>query len=105
MKINNNLGPNLQGLDATKNKKMNDSSDKALSSLDSRGDVKTGAQVNLSDKAQLMQKAKEIASRTDDIDEAKVARLQKLIDEGKYSVDAKAVADRLVDDHLLYPGE
>jgi negative regulator of flagellin synthesis FlgM len=38
-----------------------------------------------------------------DVDEAKVSRLQKLIDEGKYHVDADAIADRLVDSHLEIP--
>lgn len=56
--------------------------------------------VNMSSDAQALQKAKSIAS-ADTIDEAKVARLQKLIDEGKYKVDAASVADRLVDEHLL----
>lgn len=56
--------------------------------------------VNVSEQAQAMQKAKSIASK-ETIDEAKVARLQKLIDEGKYKVDADAVADKLVDEHLL----
>jgi negative regulator of flagellin synthesis FlgM len=59
--------------------------------------------VNLSDRAQMMAKAKEIAQNTETGNEAKVARLQKLIDEGKYNVDAAAVADRLVDEHLAIP--
>lgn len=65
--------------------------------------VKGSAQVDVSDRAQMMQKAKDIASRPDSIDEAKVARLQKLIDEGKYQVDADAIADRLVDEHMSIP--
>ena len=31
----------------------------------------------------------------------RVAHFQKLIDEGKYKVDAKAVADRMVDEQLM----
>lgn len=59
------------------------------------------AKVDLSQRAQDIKKAKAIASAgANDIDEAKVARLQRLIDEGKYKVDAEAVADRLVDEHL-----
>ncbi len=57
------------------------------------------SKVAMSPQAQSMQKAKAIAGK-DTVDDAKVARLQKLIDEGKYKVDAKAVADRLVDEHL-----
>ena len=37
-----------------------------------------------------------------DVDEAKIAKLQKLIDEGKYKVDAKAIADKMVDEHLEF---
>ena len=29
--------------------------------------------------------------------------LQKMIDEGKYSVDSDKIADRLVDEHMLIP--
>lgn len=57
------------------------------------------AKVDLSSQAQAMQKAKSIAS-DNSVDEAKVARLQQLIDSGKYKTDANAIADRLVDEHL-----
>jgi flagellar biosynthesis anti-sigma factor FlgM len=63
----------------------------------------TSARVDVSDRAQHMQKAKELASGGDDIDEAKVARLQKMIDDGNYKVDADAVADRLIDTHMQFP--
>ena len=56
--------------------------------------------VQLSQKLLDMNKIKELATPTDAVDEAKVARLQKLIDEGKYKVDAESVADRLVNEHL-----
>ena len=105
MKISNQTGPNLSNVDATKNK-SSDTLAEALgkSSADS---IQVGdpAKVNLSEKAQMMQKAKEIAMGADDVDEVRVAQLQKMIDEGRYSVDASAIADRLVDDHLIYPSE
>lgn len=63
---------------------------------------KDGSKVDVSERAQLMQKAKDLASGSS-VDETKVARLQKMIDEGKYSVDADKIADRLVDEHLLIP--
>ena len=65
-------------------------------------EAKDGSKVDLSERAQLMSKAKEIASNQN-VDETKVARLQKMIDEGKYSVDADKIADRLVDEHMLIP--
>ena len=45
---------------------------------------------------------KEAALAAPDIDEAKVSRLQKLIDEGKYKVDAKEIADKMVDEQLSW---
>lgn len=64
--------------------------------------VKGSDRLELSERAQRMSKAREIASDST-VDEAKVARLQKMIDEGKYNVDASAIADRLVDEHLMMP--
>lgn len=58
------------------------------------------SKVQVSDRAQMMAKAKAIA-KNDDVDEAKVARLQKMIDDGKYKVDAEKIADKMVDEHLL----
>jgi flagellar biosynthesis anti-sigma factor FlgM len=61
------------------------------------------SKVQLSERAQLMSRAKEIASKTSVDNSEKVARLQKMIDEGKYSVDSAAVADRMVDTHMEFP--
>ncbi len=61
----------------------------------------SASKVNLSSRAQQMQKAKAIASEPS-FDADKVARLQKMIDNGTYKVDSAAVADRLVDSHLLF---
>src|SRR5689334_10878232 len=79
---------------------------KTPAGLDKAGSTQTtasGEKVHLSQRVLDMQKIKELATPTDTVDEAKVARLQKLIDEGKYKVDADAIADRLVDDHLNLP--
>ena len=66
-------------------------------------DLGGASKVDISTRAQDIKKAKELATPSNDIDEAKVARLQKLIDEGKYKVDAEAIADRMVDEHLNMP--
>jgi negative regulator of flagellin synthesis FlgM len=63
-------------------------------------DKTDSARVELSQRAQDIKKAKELATPSGDIDEAKVARLQKMIDEGKYKIDAEAIADRLLDEHM-----
>ncbi len=103
MKISNNLGADskLSNLDKAKSK-----SDDNLGALGknkqgtSSADINSAAKVNLSESAQRMNKAKAIASEPS-INDAKVERLQKLIDGGEYKIDASAVADRLVDEHLL----
>lgn len=66
--------------------------------------VKDSSNVAVSERAQMMKKAKDIASEQS-VDEAKVARLQQLIDSGKYNVDASKIADRLVDQHLMIPDD
>lgn len=101
MKVNNpNMKPsNVQTtVNSTADGKRSGRTDKSASDdLSKLGDT---TKVNLSERALAMQKAKAIASN-DDIDEAKVARFQALIDAGKYNVDAEKIADRLVDEHLL----
>lgn len=103
MKVNNQnvksgvQATNVASANATSRAKADNKADKnAPVSAES---IAGSAKVNVSERTQMMQKAKEIAS-ADTIDEAKVARLQSLIDSGKYKVDAAAVADRLVDEHL-----
>ena len=90
------------GLQEAENKKLDKTSFKSNEADQSKAavDLKSSSKVELSERAQMMSKAKAIAS-DQSIDEAKVARLQKMIDAGEYKVDAEAVADRLVDEHLL----
>lgn len=65
-------------------------------------DLAASAKVNISSRAQMINKAKELATPDmDGVREDRVAHFQNLIDSGKYSVDASAVADRLVDEHLI----
>ncbi len=105
MKINNSIGPNLTQIDNAKSKGATDSNVVGRGSRESGG-VGESAQVHVSERAQMMNRANEIASNgIDSVDEAKVARLQKLIDEGKYNISAEAIADRLVDEHMMLPSE
>lgn len=68
------------------------------------GGAADSTRVDVSERGQQIKKAKEIASKDlNSVDEAKVARLQKMIDEGKYKVDAQSIADRLVDEHMNMP--
>ncbi|RYX78135.1 flagellar biosynthesis anti-sigma factor FlgM [bacterium] len=70
----------------------------------SSADLGSASKVAVSSRAQDMAKAKELATPSNDIDEAKVARLQALIDKGQYKINAEAVAERLLDEHTKMPG-
>jgi negative regulator of flagellin synthesis FlgM len=86
----------------SENSKMKQAEDvKSLTSSKSADAV----QLDLSDRSKDIRQAKEIALASPDIDMEKVEKFRKLIDEGKYKVDAKAVADRMVNDGLLALGQ
>lgn len=55
--------------------------------------------LNLSPQARQIAKATDIA-KEQSVDEAKIARLQQMIDGGTYKVDAEAVADKVLSEHL-----
>lgn len=108
MKVSNNKIGNPSGnLDAGKLGKADSAAalkkDIKPGALKSNENLKGSSNVNVSERAQMMSKAKEIAGSPMTVDEAKVARLQKMIDEGNYKVDAEAIADRLVDEHMTIP--
>lgn len=107
MKVDNKVsGPPLHSVDQPKSNKLSTKStiDKT-DLLTNSGAPKGSSKVDVSERAQMMSKAKEIAGRPDTVDEAKVARLQKMIDEGTYKTDSQSIADRLVDEHMSFPTE
>lgn len=118
MKITHNkVGQNLNLTDAGKGVSKNDKAKNTNSTSSTANSEATSglkdigfqnqadsAQVALSSKAQDILKAQELAQSTPDIDMDKVEKFQKLIDSGKYKVDAKAVAERMVDEHLMMSG-
>lgn len=102
MKVNQKAGAAAQEIENKKSRETGTKKSEASSIFENLGSSKPSAKVDVSDHAHRMQKATELAkSGLNDVDEAKVARLQKMIDEGSYKVDAEAVADRLVDEHSL----
>jgi negative regulator of flagellin synthesis FlgM len=60
----------------------------------------SGASVEISEHAQLMKQASEIARNTPDIRRDKVEMLKKSIKDGTYQVESSKIADRLVDEHM-----
>jgi negative regulator of flagellin synthesis FlgM len=108
MKITHNkVGQNLNLVDGAKTERAKNSATSAAATpANAKADAlselgkNSSAKVDVSPKAQEAKRIKELAMAAPDIDEAKVAKFRQLIDDGKYKVDAKAVADRLVDEHL-----
>lgn len=106
MKITHNkVGQNLNLIDGVKQDKASGASSakgaKDLKANEVSLDKASGAStVDVSEKAQQAKRIKELAMATPDMDMAKVEKFRKLIDEGKYKVDSRAVADKLVDDHM-----
>lgn len=103
MKITHNkVGQNLNMVDGAKtNRAERGAGNSPASSVKSDLLQELGSsKVEVSPKAQEAKRIKELAMAAPDVDEAKVAKFRQLIDEGKYKVDAKAVAERMVDDHM-----
>jgi len=102
MKVNNNKigSPTVEAAKINSSKTHESKKNKGIDDLFST-DLKQSARIDFSERTQDIKKAKEIASQgLNDVDEAKVAKFQALIDGGKYSVDAAKIADRMVDEHL-----
>lgn len=111
MKITHNkLGQNLSVRDSAKAEnagaagalKESKLKSDSLGALDGASRSNPASKVEISSRAHDIKKAKEIAMSTPDVDEAKVARLQKLIDEGKYKTDSAGTADKMVDEYLKW---
>lgn len=101
MKVTNQNQNQLQNVTTKKSDKAKASSGDLLKSSAGGADALGAAEVAMSPRARELQKVKEMAMKSSpDVDEAKVAKYQKLIDGGNYKVDAKAVADRMVDEQL-----
>ena len=80
-------------------KRKNVGSSSKATSPDKVRDELNSAKVNLSDRAQDMKKIRAAVDSAPDVDEAKIAKFKSLLAKGDYKVDAKAVADKMVDEH------
>lgn len=109
MKITHNkVGQNLNLTDSSRSDKADGIKKQDVAATAEKNSAIAGAvlgessKVEVSSKAQEARKIKEIATAAPDVDEAKVAKFRQLIDEGKYKIDAQAIADRMVDEHLKF---
>jgi negative regulator of flagellin synthesis FlgM len=113
MKITHNkVGQNVNTSDtktdkashASKTDGVKKSGTASASAVDSAAEGSAATKVELSSRAQDVKKIKELATSAPDVDSAKVEKFKRMIADGSYKVDAKAVADRMVDEHLMSAG-
>lgn len=91
--------------ESAKNEKVNAKKANATAAQEILNNSKNEAvKVDLSSQAKDIKQIKELAMASPDVDMSKVEKFQKLIDEGKYKVDSKSVADRMVEDSLMMAG-
>lgn len=114
MKITHNkVGQNLNTSDSSKSSKAEKSSEATSSAAAKKSSASSSdeaapsqaTKVELSPKAQDIKRIKEIAQSAPDIDMNKVEKFKRMIADGTYKVDAQAVADRMVDEHLMSAGK
>ena len=103
MKVTNHTPSQAEALAQSK---ATEKSDKAKATGKGIDATRTGAaagareNVQISEQARMMQRANEIANSVPDFRADKVAALKQSIQNGTYKVDAREIADRLVDEHL-----
>lgn len=108
MKITHNkVGQNINTSD-TKSEKSSDvkkanNANVGAKTSESGAAAQAGSQatkVELSSRVQDIKKIKSLANSTPDVNAEKVAKFKQMIADGSYKVDAKAVADKMVEEHL-----
>lgn len=105
MKVTNNPSPNPYQTESTvegvkAGQKAGKSQGTELVSGKSSNLSQSGADIEISDNAKLMRQASDIAKAASEIRKDKIASIKKSIQDGTYQVDAREIADRLVDEHL-----
>jgi flagellar biosynthesis anti-sigma factor FlgM len=111
MKITHNkVGQNLslkdtqKGIDAQKAdslKALNKDQNKDLN-VGLAGENLGAVSLNISQRAAEAQKIKSLINQVPDVDEAKIAKFQKLIDSGEYTVDSKKLADKMLEEQMSW---
>lgn len=106
MRVNQSPSNPVQGGDSKKTEKSSAAQGpqaaqaKRTDKAEAKAAAAGSAKAEISGKAKEMAQAKQAAADAPDVREEKIAALKARIAEGKYKVDAEAIADRMVDDHL-----
>lgn len=99
MKITNNPVNSNVGIAPSKAQEKVANTSKNTS-LDSKANVAEGTSVEISEQAQLMNKAKTVALNTELNTVDKILDLKKKIQQGNYKIDSNKLADKIVEEHL-----
>jgi negative regulator of flagellin synthesis FlgM len=95
---------NAQNLEAAQNLNQSKKTDRAAAAAKSKSasapSGEASVNTNISSRAKEMAQAKSVAAQAPDVRDERVERLKKMIAEGKYKVDEKAIADKMVKEHL-----
>lgn len=97
----NNTGPSSE-VASSKRPDRAAAATKAKSSDGTKG--ASPAQSEISAQGRDMAKAQAAAKNAPDVREEKIQKIRERIAQGRYKVDADAVADKLVDDHIKMSG-
>ena len=103
MKVGNNTGTNnVQTSDAPKTKGAGQAKkiERGSAPASTPKSSIPGAKTEISSKGKEFAQAREVAAKAPDTREDKIAELKQRIAGGSYKVDAKAVSDKLVDEHI-----
>lgn len=99
MKVTNNPSAGTQLIDSARAAEKTKGSEKALES-GRKAATAAGSQVTISERAQLMNQASEVARSTPDVRREKVDALKAQILGGTYKIDAETIAEKLLQDHV-----
>ncbi len=99
MKVTNNPSANTQLIDSTRAASTTKGTEKAIESGRKAASA-AGSQVTISERAQLMNQASEVAHNAPDVRREKVDALKAQILGGTYKIDSETIAEKLLQSHV-----
>ncbi len=99
MKITHNPSANPLGIDSARAPDKAKASEKAAEN-ERKARTTSGSQVTISERAQLMNQASEVAHGAADVRPDRVASLKAQIRGGTYQVDSGTLAEKILQDHV-----
>lgn len=104
MKVDNNRISSSEVAQSSAAKKADKAKEAKEKKSAAATEILGAAKTEISPKAKEAAQAKAVATSAPDVREERVAALKKQIAEGKYKIDADAIASKMVDEHLATAG-